>query len=75
MTNTLCPDLVVFPQSNQRVPGDHLSDVGKENVLKSWKRWGEPNPDWGKGSWVVHIVHVVDSVPRLTRVRDIPKVS
>lgn len=71
---TPLPDLVVLPQNNQRIPGEHLTVEEKENVLQSWRQWGTVKPDWLRGTWTVHIVHVIDQEPRLTRVREIPKI-
>lgn len=68
------PDLLVAPQKNAVIPGDHLTKEEQENAIQAWEQWGyhpiPPNAD----TWTAHIIHMIDGKLQPIRVREIPKI-
>lgn len=71
---TPTPDLIIIPQTKQVIPGDHLTPPDQHNVLESWKAWGNTPPPPPGDTWAVMFIHIIDDVPTVTAIRDIPRI-
>lgn len=65
------PDLVVIPQAGTLIPGQHLSQDDRAEVLKTWRDWGN-TPTSPSRDYQVAVCHIIGGQPRITTTIKIP---
>ena len=66
------PDLVVIPQAGTLMPGEHLSENDRAEVLQTWRDWGS-TPIHPSRDYRVAVCHIIDGQPRVTTTLTLPK--